>query len=66
MPLRKTVTIEWQDAGSSRAYFVRPGSRSRAWSWVLAGAGPAFEETSARFVVETRGGRWVAVERVDT
>ena len=66
MPLRKTVTIEWQDAGSSRAYFVRPGSRSRAWIWFRDGDVPALEETSARFVVEKRVGRWVAVERVDT
>ena len=57
MPLRKTVTIEWQDAGSSRAYFVRPGSRSRPWIWFRDGDVPAFEETSARFVVEKRGGR---------
>jgi hypothetical protein len=57
---------EWQDAGSSRAYFVRPGSRSRPWIWFRDGDVPAFEETSARFVVEKRGGRWVAVERVDT
>lgn len=66
MPLRKTVTIEWQDAGSSRSYFVRPGSRSRPWIWFRDGDVPAFEGSSARFVVERRAGRWVAVERVDT
>lgn len=65
MPYRKTVLIEWQTNGAGRSFFVRPGSRSRAWIWFREGDVPPFEEETARFVVEKRAGRWVAVERLD-
>jgi hypothetical protein len=65
MAHRRTVTVEWQDAGVSRSYFVRPGSRSRPWIWFRHGDVPAFDEASARFVIEKRASRWIAVARVD-
>ena len=42
---------------------MRPGSRSRPWIWFRDGDVPPFDEACARFVVEKRAGRWVAVER---
>mgnify|MGYP003649216249 CR=1 FL=1 len=65
MPYRKTVLIGWQTAGSRRAcFFVRPGSRSRPWIW-FRDCVPEFEGQAARFVVEKRAGRWVAVEKLE-
>lgn len=64
MAYRKTVLIEHQTTGPRRSYFVRPGSRSRPWIWFKDGDVPHFEESSARFVIEKRAGRWVAVEKV--
>jgi len=65
MPYQKTVLIEWQTAGARRAYFVRPGTRSRPWIWFKDGDVPSFDEPAARFVIEKRAGRWVAVARLD-
>lgn len=64
MLYRKTVLVEWQTVGPSRSYFVRPGSRSRPWIWFRDGDMPHFDEKTARFVIEKRGGRWVAVEKL--
>ena len=65
MTYRKAVLIEWQLVGTQRSYFVRPGTRSRPWIWFRDGAVPHFDERAARFVIEKRAGRWVAVEKLD-
>lgn len=65
MPVQKDVWIEWQTVGAQRQYFVRAATRSRPWIWFRDGDVPSFDEQRARFRVEKRHGRWVAVERLD-
>ena len=66
MPLRRVFLIERHKAahedGRTLQFFVRPGSRSRAWNWFKLGEVPEFEGDAARFECERIKGEWKVTE----
>jgi hypothetical protein len=50
--------------GRTMRFYVRPGSRSRAWIWLRREDVPDFEGETAWAAVERVGGRWRVVKLV--
>lgn len=72
MPEQRTVKLErlcvpdGQGGCITARYFIRPGSRSRPWTWFEPGQVPAFDEEVGWFVIERIRGGWKVLHQVPT
>ena len=66
MPPPRIVRIERLKIGDRTAcYFIRPGTRSRPWTWFEPDEVPPFDGECAWFEVTRRRGVWTFVREVE-
>lgn len=70
MPRRKIAKLErlqiFEQPTSWDTFFIRPGSRSRPWTWFSYDDMPPFQREAGLFELELmKGGGWRVVRRVE-
>ncbi len=66
MPTVRVFKIErLADRGETLAFFIRPPSRSRPWTWFKPQEVPQFDGREARFECERIKGGWRVLRRVE-